>query len=64
MNAVSPGVIATPIPAADTHEALALHPLGRIGGVEDVVRAVLYPEGSPFVTGEIVHVDGGWVAGH
>ena len=65
VNAVSPGVIETPMHAPDTHAALAkLHPLGRIGDIDDVVRAVLYLEDSPFVTGEILHVDGGWIAGH
>ncbi|WP_062015328.1 SDR family NAD(P)-dependent oxidoreductase [Aureimonas sp. AU4] len=63
-NAVSPGVIDTPMHAPETHAALArTHPLGRIGQVADVVRAVLYLEDSPFVTGEILHVDGGWSAG-
>lgn len=65
VNAVSPGVIKTPMHSPDTHGALAeLHPLKRIGEIDDVVRAVLYLEDSPFVTGEILHVDGGWVAGH
>ena len=65
VNAVSPGVVKTPMHLPDTHGALAeLHPLKRIGEIDDVVRAVLYLEDSPFVTGEILHVDGGWVAGH
>jgi len=64
VNAVSPGVVKTPMHAPDTHEALArTHPLQRLGEVADVVRAVLYLEDSPFVTGEILHVDGGWTAG-
>ena len=64
VNAVSPGIIRTPMHAAETHEFLAgLHPVGRIGEVSDVVDAVLYLEGANFVTGEILHVDGGQVAG-
>ena len=64
-NAVSPGVIRTPMHAPETHAALgALHPLGTTGAIEDVVRAILFLEDSPFVTGEILHVDGGWIAGH
>ena len=64
-NAVSPGVIKTPLHPEETHEALAgLHPLGRIGEVDDVARGVLYLEQSPFVTGEFLHVDGGQIAGH
>lgn len=65
VNAVSPGIIETPMHAPETHEFLAgLHPVGRIGEVSDVVDAVLYLDGASFVTGEILHVDGGQVAGH
>jgi NAD(P)-dependent dehydrogenase (short-subunit alcohol dehydrogenase family) len=65
VNAVSPGVIATPMHAGENHAALgALHPLNRVGDIADVVRGVLYLEDSGFVTGEILHVDGGWIAGH
>ncbi len=42
----------------------ALHPVGHVGEVDDVVDAVLYLENAPFVTGEILHVDGGQSAGH
>ncbi|MFF1615318.1 SDR family NAD(P)-dependent oxidoreductase [Amycolatopsis sp. NPDC058278] len=65
VNAVSPGIIRTPMHPASTHEALAaLHPVGRIGDPGDIVDAVVYLEGAPFVTGEILHVDGGQSAGH
>jgi NAD(P)-dependent dehydrogenase (short-subunit alcohol dehydrogenase family) len=51
--------------APDAYEALAgLHPLGKLGDVTDVVDAVLYLEQAGFVTGEILHVDGGQSAGH
>jgi NAD(P)-dependent dehydrogenase (short-subunit alcohol dehydrogenase family) len=64
-NAVSPGVIKTPMHAPDTYTALAdLHPVGRMGEVSDIVGAVLYLENAGFVTGEILHVDGGQSAGH
>jgi NAD(P)-dependent dehydrogenase (short-subunit alcohol dehydrogenase family) len=64
-NAVSPGVIATPMHDPGSHEALGdMHPLGHIGRTGDVVDAVLYLENAPFVTGEILHVDGGQIAGH
>ncbi|MGI4745710.1 MAG: SDR family NAD(P)-dependent oxidoreductase [Janthinobacterium lividum] len=64
VNAVSPGVINTPMHPEETHAELAkAHPLQRIGEIDDVVRAILYLEESPFVTGEILHVDGGWTAG-
>jgi NAD(P)-dependent dehydrogenase (short-subunit alcohol dehydrogenase family) len=65
VNAVSPGVIKTPMHPADTHEFLkGLHPLGTLGETDDVTRGVLYLEQSPFVTGEFLHVDGGQSAGH
>jgi NAD(P)-dependent dehydrogenase (short-subunit alcohol dehydrogenase family) len=65
VNAVSPGIIRTPMHPESTHEALAgLHPVGRIGDPGDIVDAVVYLEGAPFVTGEILHVDGGQSAGH
>ncbi|MFJ6080707.1 SDR family NAD(P)-dependent oxidoreductase [Streptomyces sp. NPDC092369] len=65
VNAVSPGTIKTPMHSAETHEFLAaLHPVGRMGEVSDVVDAVLYLEAAPYVTGEILHVDGGMSAGH
>ncbi|WIX98714.1 SDR family oxidoreductase [Amycolatopsis mongoliensis] len=65
VNAVSPGIIRTPMHPASTHEALAgLHPVGRLGDTGDIVDAVVYLEGAPFVTGEILHVDGGQSAGH
>ncbi|MFF7445723.1 MULTISPECIES: SDR family oxidoreductase [unclassified Streptomyces] len=65
VNAVSPGTIKTPMHAEETHEFLAaLHPVGRMGEVSDIVDAVLFLETAPFVTGEILHVDGGMSAGH
>ena len=64
VNAVAPGVIRTPMHPVETHEALAaLHPIGRMGEIADIVEAVLYLEAAPFVTGEILHVDGGQSAG-
>ncbi|HEX6392995.1 MAG TPA: SDR family oxidoreductase [Acidimicrobiales bacterium] len=65
VNAVAPGVIKTPMHHESTHEFLkGLHPMNELGEIEDVVRGVLYLEESPFVTGEFLHVDGGWSAGH
>jgi NAD(P)-dependent dehydrogenase (short-subunit alcohol dehydrogenase family) len=64
-NTVALGIIATPMHDESTHEALAkMHPVGRIGEVDDVVDAVLYLENARFVTGEVLHVDGGQSAGH
>jgi NAD(P)-dependent dehydrogenase (short-subunit alcohol dehydrogenase family) len=65
VNAVSPGVIKTPMYAAETYDGLGtLHPMGRMGETSDVVNAVTYLESAPFVTGEFMHVDGGQSAGH
>lgn len=65
VNAVSPGIIKTPMHPAETHEFLAaLHPMKHMGEIRDVVEAVLYLESAGFVTGEILHVDGGQSAGH
>ena len=65
VNAVALGVIKTPLHDAASYAGLAaLHPLGRVGEVSDVVDGILYLERAPFVTGEILHIDGGQAAGH
>ena len=64
VNAVAPGVIVTPMHTPEAHTFLAgLQPMGRMGETQDVVEAVLYLEKAAFVTGEILHVDGGASAG-
>ena len=48
-----------------TYDKLAvLHPVGRLGQVSDIVDGILFLESSPFITGEILHIDGGQNAGH
>ena len=65
VNAVSLGVIQTPAYPPESYDAQAgLQPLGRVGQISDVVDGILFLESSPFVTGEILHIDGGQVAGH
>jgi NAD(P)-dependent dehydrogenase (short-subunit alcohol dehydrogenase family) len=65
VNAVSPGTIKTPMHPVETHEVLAgLHPVRRMGETSDIAEAVIYLENASFVTGEILHVDGGMSAGH
>ena len=65
VNAVSPGIIKTPMHPEETHEFLAaLHPVGRMGESSDIAEAVVYLENASFITGEILHVDGGVSAGH
>src|SRR5262249_47947046 len=64
-NTVALGVIETPMHDPATYDALAtLHPVGHMGTIDDVVDAVVYLENASFVTGEILHVDGGQSAGH
>jgi Enoyl-(Acyl carrier protein) reductase len=65
-TAVSPGIIQTPAHPADSYDRLGgrLPPLGRVGQVSDVVDAILFLESSPYITGEILHIDGGQSAGH
>ena len=66
VNAVSPGIIQTPAYPAESYAGLGdqLPPLGHVGQVSDVIRGILFLEASPFITGEILHVDGGQAAGH
>jgi NAD(P)-dependent dehydrogenase (short-subunit alcohol dehydrogenase family) len=63
-NAVSLGVIETPPNPPEAYAALAkLHPIGRVGQVSDVVAGILFLESAPFVTGDILYIDGGQSAG-
>jgi NAD(P)-dependent dehydrogenase (short-subunit alcohol dehydrogenase family) len=67
VNAVSPGIIQTPMHPAESYDGLGaqqLPPLGRVGQVSDVVDGILFLEASPYITGEILHIDGGQIAGH
>jgi NAD(P)-dependent dehydrogenase (short-subunit alcohol dehydrogenase family) len=64
VNAVAPGIIKTPMHPAETHDALGTTtPLGRIGEATDIADAILFLERATFITGEILHVDGGLSAG-
>ena len=66
VNAVSPGIIQTPVHPAESYAGLGpqLPPLGHVGQVSDIVDGILFLESSPFITGEILHIDGGQIAGH
>jgi len=67
VNAVSPGVIQTPMHPPGNSQGGGgeqLPPIGHVGHVSDVVGGVLFLESSPYITGEIVHIDGGKIAGH
>jgi NAD(P)-dependent dehydrogenase (short-subunit alcohol dehydrogenase family) len=65
VNAVALGEIKSPMHPAETYAQLDVrHPVGHMGEISDVVDAILYLEQAGFVTGEILHVDGGQSAGH
>ena len=65
VNAVSLGVIKTPMYDPASYEGMDdVHPLGRMGEISDVIDGILYLERATFVTGEILHIDGGQAAGH
>ena len=66
VNAVSPGIIQTPVHPAESYDGLGdrLPPLRRVGQISDVVNGVLFLESSPYITGETLHIDGGQIAGH
>jgi NAD(P)-dependent dehydrogenase (short-subunit alcohol dehydrogenase family) len=65
VNAVALGVMKSPMHSVETYAQLdRLHPVGHMGEISDVVDANLYLESAGFVTGEILHVDGGQSAGH
>jgi NAD(P)-dependent dehydrogenase (short-subunit alcohol dehydrogenase family) len=68
VNGIAPGIIRSPLQAksgvSDADSLAGLHLLNRIGETQDVAEMALYLAGSNFVTGEIINLDGGHVAGH
>lgn len=71
VNAVAPGFIADTgftgaWPEARVKGIIEQIPVGRGGRAEDIAAAVLYlaSEEASFVTGEVLHVNGGWLFGH
>lgn len=63
-NAVAAGIIDTPMHNPESHGFLRqLHPIARLGTTAEIVDAVMYLDGAPFVSGEVLHVDGGAHAG-
>ena len=65
VNAIAPGTIRTPAHDPASYQGLAAgDPLGRLGETGDIVDAILYLERATFVTGEVLHVDGGRSIGH
>jgi NAD(P)-dependent dehydrogenase (short-subunit alcohol dehydrogenase family) len=66
VNAISPGIIQTPMHPAESYTSLGdrMPPIGRVGQISDVVDGILFLESATYITGEILHVDGGQIAGH
>jgi NAD(P)-dependent dehydrogenase (short-subunit alcohol dehydrogenase family) len=63
-NAISPGVVDTPMHRVEAHEFLKkLSPLNRLAEVAEVVDLVQFLEAAPFINGEVIHLDGGAHAG-
>jgi NAD(P)-dependent dehydrogenase (short-subunit alcohol dehydrogenase family) len=59
-NAVAPGVVDSPLHKDDPKEFLkTLSPMGTIAEVTDIADAVIYLTEARYVTGEVLHVDGG-----
>jgi len=63
VNAVAPGAIAWPedgqFEAAERARIVAGTPLARLGSAEEIARAVHFLCTAPFVTGQVLAVDGG-----
>lgn len=60
VNAVSPGVVDTPLHAKNPKEFLkTLSPMGTITTVQEIVDGVVYLTESSNITGEVLHVDNG-----
>jgi len=63
VNGVSPGAIAWPedgqLDAAERERVIATTPLARTGSPEDIAQAVHFLACAPYVTGQIIAVDGG-----
>ncbi|HZR11495.1 MAG TPA: SDR family oxidoreductase [Myxococcales bacterium] len=58
VNGVAPGAVLPPA-EMDAARLVKRIPLGRIGEPDDVARAVVFLAEQPFITGEILTVDGG-----
>jgi len=69
VNAVAPGLIDTPmtqaLPEKVRGRLIDMQPTGRMGSVEDVAHAVCFlaSDAAGFITGQVLHVDGGKSAG-
>jgi NAD(P)-dependent dehydrogenase (short-subunit alcohol dehydrogenase family) len=60
VNTLAPGIIRTPLIGDGADDMAAIHPLGRVGEVEETSDAALYLARAAFVTGTTLIVDGGY----
>ena len=59
-NAVAPGTVDTPLHKDNPKDFMkTLSPMGKISEPKDIAEAVIYLTEARFVTGEVLHVDGG-----
>ena len=59
-NAVSPGVVDTPLVKDTPRDVMkTLSPMGTVAESKDIADAVIYLTEARYVTGEVLHVDGG-----
>jgi NAD(P)-dependent dehydrogenase (short-subunit alcohol dehydrogenase family) len=67
-NTIAPGIIRSPMHKRngieDDSSLGGLHLLSRIGEPSEIANAALLLAESDFITGTVVNVDGGHVAGH
>jgi pteridine reductase len=65
VNAIAPGAVLLPESYGEEERQKSRERavLGKLGSPEDVVRTVLFLERSPFITGEVIVVDGGRLIG-
>ena len=59
-NAVAPGVVDSPLHAGNSKDSLKSGtPMGIVADPKDIAEAVVYLTEARYVTGEVLHVDGG-----
>ncbi len=68
VNTIAPGIIRTPIHTRngieDVDSLAGLHLLNRIGEPEDIAEVATQLATNRFISGTVINVDGGHVAGH
>ena len=59
-NTIAPALIKTEMSAANTNVNPALIPVGRLGDVEEVAQVAVMLARNGYITGQTIHVNGGW----